>query len=320
MFNQTVNGSVESWYGCYTLSDLRDIDVNTVVVNVSISSGYDRVEIESPDEVSVVGSRSVYKISWNFICSSQKIKKSWFPITVIWIDDGEFNGDEAVYFTIINVYFELGFSLTSSPSSESFDDSLLVDIISYMNVTDGEFLSFDIGTCTTSVLFSEGECVFSVTVIYDPIYNKNLTINSTNSYVSGPSGSSSSSMLVHVSGTDTSDLSAFVLHLNDSYWEDADDRIDLSNVTVYITDVGNSYGRDFSGFYFSISPSDPSYFLSLCVSTNEVDEFGTWGRGIVAFAGFPTSEDLIKIKMGSSNDNEFSVSSECLDFNNKLHR
>jgi len=58
---------------------------------------------------------------------------------------------------------------------------------------------------------------------------------------------------VHVSGTDTIDLGAFVLHLNDSYWEDVDDGIDLSNVIVYITDISNSYGRDFSGFYFSIS-------------------------------------------------------------------
>jgi len=216
-FNQTVNGSVESWYGCSALSDLRDIDVNTVIVNVSISSGYDRVETESSDEVSVAGNGSVYGISWNSVYSSEKIKKSWFPITVTGINDSEFNGDAAVYFTIINDYFELGSSLTSSPSSESFDDSLLVDTISYVNVTEGEFLSFAIGNCTTSVLFNEGECVFLVIAIYDPIYNTTLTINSTNSYVSGPSGSSSSSFLVYVPGTDTSDLGAFALKLNDSY-------------------------------------------------------------------------------------------------------
>ena len=59
---------------------------------------------------------------------------------------------------------------------------------------------------------------------------------------------------MYVSGTDTSDLGAFVLHLNDSYWEDVDDGIELSNVTVYITDASNSYGRDFSGFYFPFPP------------------------------------------------------------------
>jgi len=48
-------------------------------------------------------------------------------------------GDEAVYFTISNVYRELGCSLTSPPSSESCDDTLLVDTISYVNVTDGEY-------------------------------------------------------------------------------------------------------------------------------------------------------------------------------------
>jgi len=125
-------------------------------VNVSISSGYDPVEIESSDEVSVVGNGSVYEISWDYVYSSEMIKESWFPITVTGIDYGEFNGDEAVYFTVINIYFELGSSLTSSPSSESFDDSLLVDTISYVNETDGQFLSIDIGNCITSVLFSEG--------------------------------------------------------------------------------------------------------------------------------------------------------------------
>ena len=59
MFNQSVNASVESWYGRSSLSDLRDIDVNTAIVNVSISSRYDRVEIESSVGVSVV---------WEWIC------------------------------------------------------------------------------------------------------------------------------------------------------------------------------------------------------------------------------------------------------------
>jgi len=43
-----------------------------------------------------------------------------------------------------------------------------------------------------------------------------------------------------------------------------------------------------------------------------VGEFGTWGRGIVDFTGFPTSEDLIKIKVASSSDSEVYVSSEWL--------
>ena len=45
----------------------------------------------------------MYEISWNSVYSSEKFKESWFPITVTGIDDGEFNGDEVVYFTIINV-------------------------------------------------------------------------------------------------------------------------------------------------------------------------------------------------------------------------
>jgi len=68
-------------------------------------------------------------------------------------------------------------------------------------------------------------------------------------------------------------------------------------VTVYITDVSNAYERDFLGFYFFISPSDLVNSRSLCVSVNGMDEFATWGRGIVGFDGFPTSKDLIKMKM-----------------------
>ena len=63
-----------------------------MIVNASISSGHGRGEIESSDEVSVVGNGSVYEISWDSVYSSEKIKESWFPITVTGIDDGEFNG------------------------------------------------------------------------------------------------------------------------------------------------------------------------------------------------------------------------------------